>query len=85
MNEALRAELLAMAQEDLRVRSDLAADASLFDGYHPRIEEVHERNARRLEEIVAKHGWPRLTAAGEDGTEAAWLIVQHAIGSPAFQ
>ncbi len=85
MNVALRAELLAMAQEDRRVRSELVADGSLFDGYHPRMQEVHECNARRLEEIVAQHGWPGRTLVGEDGAESAWLIVQHAIGLPLFQ
>ena len=85
MNEALLAELLAMSAEDVRVRAELAADGSLFDGYHPRMQEVHERNARRLEEIVSKHGWPGRTLAGEDGSAAAWVIVQHAIGLPSFQ
>lgn len=85
MNEALRAELPAMAREDLRVRSELASDGSLFDGYHPRMQEVHETNARRLLEIVSQYGWPGRAVAGEEGAEAAWLIVQHAIGLPAFQ
>jgi hypothetical protein len=85
MNDALRAELLAMSEEDLRVRSELAADGSLFDGYHPRMEEVHERNAQKLEEIISKHGWPGRNMVGDDGAEAAWRIVQHAIGLPDFQ
>jgi hypothetical protein len=85
MDEALRTELLAMAQEDRRVRSKLAADGLLFDGYHPRMQEVHDRNAQRLEEIVSKYGWPGRTLVGDDGAEAAWLIVQHAIGLPSFQ
>lgn len=82
---ALQEELLAMQEEDLRVRAELVSDGSLFDGYHPRMEEVHVRNARRLEEICARHGWPGRTLVGEKGTEAAWRIVQHAISLPAFQ
>jgi hypothetical protein len=35
MNAALRQELLAMAEEDQRVRAELAADGSLCQGYHP--------------------------------------------------
>jgi hypothetical protein len=85
MNESLRAELLTMAQQDRRKRAELATDGSLFEGYHPAMQAVHERNARRLEEIIAQHGWPGRTAVGEDGGEAAWLIVQHAIGMPTFQ
>ena len=85
MNEELRAELLGMAQEDSRVRSQLASNGSLFDGYHPRMQEVHESNARRLEELIVRHGWPGHALAGEEGAKAAWMIVQHTIGQPEFQ
>src|SRR5262249_58872924 len=59
MDAALRDELLAMAGEDQRVRAELAADGSLFDGYHPRMEEVHRRNAARLTAIIEGHASPR--------------------------
>jgi hypothetical protein len=54
-------------------------------GYHPRMEEIHTRNAARLKEIIAKRGWPGRSLAGERGAFAAWRIAQHAIGDPAFQ
>ena len=85
MNDGLRRELLALAGTDDDVRSELAADGSLFDGYHPRMEAVHRHNARRLREVIAEHGWPGARLVGADGAEAAWRIVQHAIGEPAFQ
>ena len=84
MNEQLAAELLAMKAEDLRVRDELAGDGSLFDGYHPRMEEVHRRNAARLREIIAECGWPGQSLVGQQATEAAWMIVQHDIGEPQF-
>ena len=84
MYPALRLELLRLAAEDARVREELAADGSLFEGYHPRMEAVHKRNAARLREIIAQHGWPTNSLVGKDGGEAAWLIAQHAIGEPAF-
>jgi len=82
---ALRDELLALAAEDLRVRAELAADGSLFGGYHPRMEAVHRENAARLAAVIDRHAWPGAALVGEDGAEAAWLIAQHAIGEPAFQ
>jgi hypothetical protein len=85
MNQPLRDELVAMEEEDLRVRAELAAGGSLSDGYHPRMEEVHRRNAARLREIIDAHGWPGHRLAGEGGAKAAWLIAQHAIGEPPFQ
>ena len=80
----LRAELLAMAAEDRRVRAELEAAGELSGGYAPRMEAVHRANAARLRALVAAHGWPTRAVAGDDGAEAAWLIVQHAIGEPAF-
>lgn len=81
----LREELLALAAEDLRVREELAADGTLHDGYHPRMEEVHRRNAERLRQILAQVAWPGVRLVGQDGARAAWLILQHAIGAPDLQ
>jgi hypothetical protein len=85
MDEILRSEVLGMAAYDSKVRAELAEDGSLFEGYHPRMRAVHEENAARLEEIIEEHGWPGPSLVGEDGAEAAWRIVQHAIGKPPFQ
>jgi hypothetical protein len=85
MNDDLRQELLALAAEDRRVRAELMAQRVPFDGYHPRMQEVHDRNAARLVEIIAAHGWPGHSLVGEDGAGAAWLILQHAIAQPALQ
>ena len=86
INEDLRRELLSMRAEDLTVREELI-QAGELEGHHyvPRMEAVHVRNANRLRELIAKQGWPSEDVAGEDGAEAAWLIVQHAIGEPKFQ
>jgi hypothetical protein len=74
-----------MAEEDERVRTELAADGSLYDGYHPRMENVHRRNATRLNAILDAHGWPGRTMVGADGAHAAWILAQHAIGCPVLQ
>jgi hypothetical protein len=82
MNTTLRGELLAMQAEDIRVREDLAKEGLLGAGYEPRMEAVHLRNAARLEAIVNEHGWPGRSLVGDDGAEAAWRTLQHAIGRP---
>ncbi len=80
--DAIRAELLEMARGDLTLREDLARDGSLFQGYHPRMETLHQRNAVRLAALIDAHGWPGRSRVGQDGARAAWLILQHAIGNP---
>ena len=84
MNEALRAELIQMDEHDQAVRAELAADGSLFDGYHPRMVAVHDANAARLREIIAQYGWPIESLAGADGAKAAHRIAQHSINHPQF-
>ncbi len=84
-NEELRRELVAMAALDLEMRENLIRRGVIFDGYHPEMEAIHVRNASRLKEILAEYGWPVPALVGDDGAEAAWLIVQHAIGDPPLQ
>ncbi len=74
-----------MVEEDQRVRSELAATGELFQGYAPRMEEVHRRNAQELESIIDQVGWPGKSLVGDEGANAAWLIVQHAIANPELQ
>ena len=71
-----------MARGDLTLREDLTRDGSLFQGYHPRMEALHQRNAARLAAVIDAHGWPGRSRVGQDGAPAAWLILQHAIGNP---
>jgi hypothetical protein len=80
--DTLAADLVAMAEEDQRVRAELLAEGVLFDGYQPRMAEVHHRNAARLAAIMAEVGWPGRGVVGRDAADAAWLVLQHAIGDP---
>jgi hypothetical protein len=74
-----------MREEDLRVRDEVIKGSSIYAGYDPRMEEVHNRHAGRLKAIIAEHGWPGRSLVGEDGMIAAWFIAQHAISDPPFQ
>ena len=82
MNDALRAKLLAMSKQDMRVRAELLAGNELFDGYHPRMAAVHEKNADALQAIIVEYGWPGKSLAGDEGAEAAWMILQHSVSRP---
>lgn len=83
MNNTLAIELRAMADEDTRVRTELLHEGVLFEGYHPRMAEVHRRNADRLGRIFETFGFPGRSIVGETGARDAWLVLQHSIGSPA--
>jgi hypothetical protein len=84
MLKHIRKKLLAMRARDEQVREELAADDSLFKGYHSRMEDVHRANAHALRAMIKEHGWPVERLVGSDGAEAAWLVAQHPIGEPVF-
>lgn len=75
-----------MREKDIFTRKKLADSGELkHDNYHPEMRRVHEENNSRIKEIIHDNGWPLECMVGEDGAEAAWLIVQHAILEPEFQ
>lgn len=84
MNKLIASELIEMARYDLQVREELLKAGKLSPGYHPDMEHVHLQNAARLEEIVDSMGYPTRSKVGEQASEAAWLIVQHAISKPSL-
>ncbi|MEH3112176.1 DUF6624 domain-containing protein [Pedobacter terrae] len=77
-------ELVAMAQHDLKIRDELSKSGKLSPGYNPDMEKVHRYNASRLEEIIDAIGYPSIEKVGREASDAAWLIVQHAISEPNF-
>jgi hypothetical protein len=86
MNERIREELLVMQSEDLRVQEELLRANALEPGYNPTMESIHRKNAEKLRAILKQLGrWPRRSTVGDDGAEAAWLVLQHAIGEPELQ
>jgi len=72
-NEALAAEILAMADDDQRMRGAVAGKARPWDP------SVDERNARPLRAIITEIGWPTTSKVGAQAEHMAWLLVQHAI------
>lgn len=84
-NPALSAELIALAEADIRLRGELAASGAPAAGYHPAMRALHDRNAARLDGIIAETGWPSSGQVGPQAAAAAWSIVLHAVAQPDFQ
>lgn len=77
-------ELIERQQYDVDVRQRLNSEGKLSGGYNPEMELVHLDNARRLQEIIDQIGWPTQEQVGKEASQAAWLIVQHAISLPSL-
>lgn len=72
LDEALRDELVAMAEED---QAERTGGGIMND----------EARTERLKGIIAEHGWPTYDLVGKEAEDAAWLIAQHSDLDPAFQ
>jgi hypothetical protein len=85
VNENLRGELLALIERDRSTRQRLLEAGVLYGDYAAEMQQVHVDNAERLNELIARHGWPDAGLVGASGAEAAWRIAQHAVCTPALQ
>src|SRR6267142_5245196 len=78
-NLTLRKELLTMVKQDQDIRNELINRG--VD--HPkneisaRMDAIDSRNTAKMKRIVKRYLWPRAELVGWDGTEAAFLVVQH--------
>jgi hypothetical protein len=89
-NEELRQELLRRVKEDQDARKKYIELMTQQPGGVPeavkkKMEEIDRTNTKRLKEIVDQHGWPGKSLVGEDGAQAAWLLIQHADLDRPFQ
>jgi len=71
MNEELKKRLVSMVEDERRLKSKLASDGSLYDGYPTDIRELHLKQANELESIVETDGWPKISLVGKEGADAA--------------
>ena len=73
LNQSLSNELLQMAEADQAMRIKAINREAEWDS------SVDERNQARLKAIVDEHGWPTIPKVGAEASNAAWLLVQHAL------
>ncbi|MEO0732819.1 MAG: DUF6624 domain-containing protein [Bacteroidota bacterium] len=84
MQAKLAQKIVQLKDADLALRDKLIQRGELSNGYHPEMERLHLANAAALDEIISAIGYPTVDKVGQEASEAAWLIIQHAISRPAF-
>lgn len=77
-------EIIELQNADLALRDELIRSGRLFNGYDPEMEALHNKHAEILNDIIDKIGYPTVDKVGKEANEAAWLVIQHSIGQPAF-
>lgn len=77
---ALRRELLKLVEKDQAIRNELIRkgvknpDKAILG----RMQAIDTSNTDRMKAIVNEYGWPGPKLVGRDGSDAAFLLVQHA-------
>lgn len=73
----LTKQILLMAKEDQRVRSERFPLHANEEKYVLAMQEVDQRNQLAIRKIFIERGWPSEQAVGKEGAHAFWLLVQH--------
>jgi hypothetical protein len=76
--------IIDLKVRDLQLRDELISAGKISDGYDPAMEELHNINAKILNDLIERIGYPTTDKVGKEASEAAWLVIQHAIGQPDF-
>ncbi len=82
----LQLELLERGARDQAIRDTVFGFAAMMDSAAAaRMTAIDRANTTWLKQQVGAHGWPSREKVGERASQAAFLIVQHAIHDPDFQ
>lgn len=85
---ALRRELLSLMAEDQKTRMSIINKSTTDKPTQEQMDAlsaIDRKTTARMKEIIAAKGWPGKQLVGDDGANAAWLLVQHADADVAFQ
>ena len=77
-------QIISLKAKDDQLRAKLIRKGELSDGYNSEMEALHNSNAKALQQIMDSIGFPTIDKVGEEASNAAWIIIQHAIGQPEF-
>lgn len=82
--ESISEKIISFKNNDIALRNKLMQAGELDGGYNKKMEDLHNCNAKALNQIIDKIGYPTKDKVGNEASEAAWLVIQHAISQPRF-
>jgi hypothetical protein len=77
-NPQLRTQLLERLMRDQSIRHEaMRSTASSDSGFAQKIAVIDDDNTAELKKIISEMGWPSRSMVGIDGTNAAFVLLQH--------
>ncbi len=82
--KSIAEKIFELKNADLAVRDKLVQNGQLSEGYNADMKELHNRNAKTLNDIIDTIGYPTIDKVGIEASESTWLVIQHSIEQPEF-
>ena len=82
--KSIAKKIIDLKNADLVLRDKLVKSGQLSEGYNEEMKELHNINAKTLNDIIDTIGYPTIDKVGKEANEATWLVIQHSIGQPVF-
>lgn len=82
--KSIAENIIALKNADFALREKLIQNGQLSNGYNEEMKDLHNKNAKILNEIIDTIGYPTIDKVGKIANEATWLVIQHSIGQPKF-
>jgi hypothetical protein len=82
--KSIAEKIIELKNSDLTLRDKLVQNGQLSEGYNEEMKELHNKNAKILNDIIDTIGYPTIDKVGKEANEAAWLVIQHSIEQPEF-
>lgn len=83
-HKSIAEKIIELKNADLNLRDKLIQNGQLGEGYNEEMEQLHNRNAEILNDIIDTIGYPTIDKIGKEAATAAWLVIQHSISKPHF-
>ncbi len=82
--KSIAKRIIQLKESDLELRDRLLKKGQLSEGYNEEMQQLHNSNAKILDEIIDQINYPTIDKVGKEANQAAWLVIQHSIGQPDF-
>ncbi|MGH1364548.1 MAG: hypothetical protein ACRBF0_13390 [Calditrichia bacterium] len=66
--KVIAATIIRLSNEDEQLRSELIKTGELSNGYNERMEALHTRNAKELDQIIDTIGYPTIGNVGKEAS-----------------
>ncbi|MEL1255208.1 DUF6624 domain-containing protein [Flavobacterium sp. DGU38] len=82
--KSIAEKIIDLKNADLTLRIKLIESGQISEGYNEEMKDLHNKNAKILNDIIDSIGYPTIDKVGKEANEAAWLVIQHSIEQPEF-